>query len=123
MKTTGIIALFVVAFIVYACYNDKEEMLYPQLSAACDTTNVTFSGTIKPLLSDNCYACHSNSNAPSFGNNIRLENYNDVNSMLIRMVNSVSWTGYENMPKNGNKLSDCKIKEILIWQQNGAPNN
>jgi hypothetical protein len=123
MKITGILALLVAALLVFACYNDKEELLYPSVSGAgCDTTNVTFSKTIVPLLSNNCYGCHNNASAASFGNNIRLEDYNDVVTSLDRLYNAVSWNyGYSQMPKNGNKLSDCQRREIFLWRQLGAP--
>ncbi len=125
MKVTGILALLVTAIFVYACYNDKEELLYPSLSSTgCDTTNLSFSRTIVPLLSNNCYGCHSTASAPTFGNNIALENYGDVIAHLDRLSGAVSWTpGYSQMPKNGNKLSDCRINEIYLWQKAGAPNN
>jgi hypothetical protein len=60
------------------CYYDSEEALYPTLSTSCDQTNVTFSGTVKPILQASCLSCHSNSKASSSGGGIRLEAYADV---------------------------------------------
>ncbi|HRP00505.1 MAG TPA: hypothetical protein PLN54_13800, partial [Flavobacteriales bacterium] len=40
------------------CYYDKEEVLYP--NSFCNTTNVTWSGTIQPLVTSRCASpgCH-----------------------------------------------------------------
>lgn len=89
----------------------------------CDTTNVTYSGTIWPLIELNCYGCHSGSQ-PSGG--ILLVDYNSVviqanNGKLFGAVNHD--TGFEPMPKNAPKLSDCKIDQIKIWIEDGTPNN
>jgi len=32
-------------------------------------------------------------------------------------------SGWSPMPKNGNKLSDCKIQKIDRWILDGTPNN
>jgi hypothetical protein len=44
-----------------------------------------------------------------------------LNGKLFGAVNHSS--GYSSMPKNGNKLPQCKIDEIRIWITNGALNN
>jgi mono/diheme cytochrome c family protein len=109
---------------VASCYYDNEEALYPSYNSTCDTTNVTYSGTIAPILSSNCLSCHSNANAASFGNNIRLENYADVVSRAPAIEGSIKHTGnYSPMPKNGGKLKDCSITQFDIWVKNGMPNN
>jgi hypothetical protein len=100
--------------------------LFPQLNSDCDTLNVTFSGTVQPILSSYCLSCHSNSTAASYGANIKLENFSDV---LIRvndgkLYGSIAQTGgFSPMPKNSSKLSDCKISSVKIWIDAGAPNN
>lgn len=111
-------------FFVTACYYDNEEALYPSLSSACDTTGVTFSMTIVPVLSSNCYSCHSNTTAQTFGNNIKLENYADVKSNATAVAGSIKQTGtYSPMPKNGGKLKQCSIRQFDIWVTNGMLNN
>jgi len=107
-----------------SCYYDNEEALYPSLSSACDTTNVTFSGTVSLLLSNSCYSCHSNATAASFGNNIRLEDYADVKTNATAVAGSIKHTGgYSQMPKNGGQLNACKIRQFDIWISNGMLNN
>jgi hypothetical protein len=120
--TIGVV--FILFLFPVSCYYDNEEALYPTLSSSCDTTNVTFSWTIVPILSDNCYSCHSNSTAASSGNNIRLENYADVASNAIRVQGSINHTGsYSPMPKNGGMIKACSITQFDIWIKNGMPNN
>jgi hypothetical protein len=107
-----------------SCYYDNEEALYPSYNTLCDTSNVTFNGTIAPMLSSNCLSCHSNSTAASFGNNIRLENFADVQIRATAITGSIKHTGnYSPMPKNGGKLKDCSIKQFDIWVRKGMLNN
>lgn len=113
------IAIFLLFFV--SCYYDNEEALYPTLNNACDTTSVTFSGTIVPILSSNCYSCHSNANAP-FGGGIHLQTIADVVTNSAKMAISIKQTGAKPMPPSG-KLSTCSIAEIDIWIRNGMPNN
>jgi hypothetical protein len=113
-----------ILFFTMSCYYDNEEALYPSINSACDTTNVTFSGKIVPMLADNCLSCHSNAMASTAGNNIRLENYADVLAKAAAIKGSINHTGtYSPMPKNGGKLSPCLITRFNIWVRNGTPNN
>jgi hypothetical protein len=116
------IALFIViSFIFVSCYYDSEEALYPSLNTSCDTTNVTFSGTIVPILNNSCYSCHSNATA-SRGNNIRLENYADVVSKTLSIAGSIKHTGsFSPMPKSGGMIKACSITQFDIWVRKGMP--
>lgn len=96
----------------------------------CDTTNVTYNGTIKPLLQTYCTGCHSTS---SPGGGYNLTNYADdavgnfgVQSSALNgsLKGSVFYTGtYSHMPKGGSQLSTCDLTKIRIWVDAGAPNN
>lgn len=96
----------------------------------CDTTNVTFNGTIKPLIQNSCTGCH---NAASPGGGYNLTNYADdvsgnlgVQSSALNgaLSGSVNHTGvWSNMPKGGSKLPQCQLDQIRIWVDAGAPNN
>jgi hypothetical protein len=93
------------------------------VNASCDTTNVTFSASIKSLISNKCQGCHSSSNA---GGGYDFTGYAGVKARvndgkLWGSVNHVS--GYSAMPKNGNKLSTCELTKIKKWIDAGAPNN
>jgi len=87
----------------------------------CDTTNVTFSGTIKLVIQNFCQGCHSSA-FPSGG--IALQTHAEVVSNITRLLGSVNHqSGYSPMPKNGNKLSDCTLTQFDIWVSAGMPNN
>jgi hypothetical protein len=124
MKRYFLLFFMLSIIFIVSCYYDSEEALYPTYSSACDTTNVTFSGTIVPVLSSNCLACHSNATAAAAGNNIRLENYADVTAKQPNITGSIKHTGtYSPMPKNGGKLKTCSITQWDIWVRKGMPDN
>ncbi|MBN2172621.1 MAG: hypothetical protein JW731_00725 [Bacteroidales bacterium] len=125
MKTIRIIRLwiFITGFaVLQSCYYDSEEELYPSESN-CDLSNVTYSGTITAILSQNCYSCHS-SNFPQ--GNVVLDNYDDLkvvidNGRFWGAVNHES--GFTPMPQNLPKLPQCELDKIKTWLDNGAMNN
>lgn len=90
----------------------------------CDTSGVIkYSQHIAPLMQTYCVGCHSNT---SPGGNINLTTYNYVKTQVTngKLYGSVIWSaGISPMPKNGNKLSDCKITLIKKWIDAGATNN
>jgi len=126
MKFTVIFSSAVLIMASFStCYYDSEEYLYPQVNNACDTTNVTYSLVVKPILENNCYGCHSNTSS-SLGGNVRLEDYADVmirvsNGSLIGTVSHSS--GFVPMPQGAPKLEECKITTIQLWIDDGSPNN
>lgn len=123
MKYLIITGIFFLALSLNSCYYDKAEILIPD--SLCDTTTVTYSGTINPILTANCTGCHSGNNAP---NGVMLDNYQgvkvralDPTGLLLGVINHSP--GFAQMPKNGNKLNDCTIAKIAKWVHAGAPNN
>ena len=96
----------------------------------CDTSNVTYTATIKPILQNYCLGCHS---ATSAGGGYNLTNYaNDVNGKLGvqssalngSLSGSVHYTGtWSHMPKGGSQLPACELTKIRVWVDAGAPNN
>ena len=86
---------------------------------ACDTTNVTYSGTVSPVINTSCVGCHSGTN-PSGG--ISLGSYNDVHSRIDLIWTAINPGAPKPMPPSGS-LSACKIKQIRIWRNAGSPNN
>lgn len=120
------ILLIMLLGIVTGCYYDNEEKLYPELSTGCDLSNVTFSGSVKPILQAACLSCHSNAQAASSGSGIKLENYADVkiqvqNGKLMGTIKHLS--GFQAMPLGGEKLTDCEISKLQKWIDNGTLNN
>jgi cytochrome c5 len=117
-------SLFIVAILVIffaSCYYDNVEALYPSLTSTCDTTNVTYSGTIAPILSSNCTSCHSGG-APS--GSITLTSYANVQTLAASgaLMNALKGTGVPAMPPSGS-ISACKINQVQIWIRKGMLNN
>jgi hypothetical protein len=117
----GICIFFIVAIVNNSCYYDKEEILYPQ--TACDTSAVTYSSSVVPVLLSNCTSCHGGS-TPSGG--ISLTTYASVktqvdNGKLWGAVSQAS--GFSPMPKNASILNTCSLAKIKKWINAGAPNN
>lgn len=118
--------IFVLMVMIFsACVNNKEEVLYPNVSNSCDTTNITFEAKVAPIFSANCLSCHGNDAAAANGGGVRLQDYVDVKSHIDRIYGSISHqTGYIPMPKNmTNTIDKCQIKIVQIWIQKGALNN
>ena len=109
-----------ILFTLSGCYYDNEEYLYPG-TAKCDTSNVTFSGTVAPILAANCNSCHS-ATAPSGG--VVTDNISGVKANITRIWGSINYTGsYIHMPQNLPKLSNCDLAKIGIWKNAGMPSN
>jgi hypothetical protein len=115
------IVLFLLSLLTNSCYNDKEEILYPQ--SVCDTANITYGRSVVPVLSANCTSCHGG-NTPSAA--ISLDNYAGVKIMADngKLTGAVTHSaGFSPMPKNSARLSDCNIIKIKNWIAAGALNN
>lgn len=100
-----------------------KEIICDENAGQCETTNISYSGFIAPLLTTYCVGCHSGGN-PSGG--ISLNSYEGVKSIALsgRLYGAISWTsGFKQMPQGGNKLSQCNIDKVKSWIDNGASNN
>lgn len=106
-----------------ACSWDNLEDLYPH-TPDCDTTAVSFSMDIKPILSNNCFSCHSNVNAPSLGGGLSFEDHVDVSAYSARITGAINHNeGFLAMPQGGDKLDPCSIMKFEAWASAGAPDN
>ena len=120
--------MFIFLIILAGCYYDNEEELYPEGSSPCDTTNVTFSGTVFPIIEANCIGCHSGG-SPS--GNVLLTDHASISAAgqippgsygsLYGVISHAS--GNSPMPRNLPKLSDCNIRKIKTWIDAGTPDN
>ncbi len=104
-----------------SCYYDDEETLYPPTD--CITVGMKYQADIVPIISNNCYVCHST--AAHLGD-VVLDNYTQVkkyvdSGQLMGAINREP--GYSPMPQDGPKLNDCSIEKIESWIADGAPNN
>ena len=117
------ILLMVSVTLLSGCYYDVEEELYPANDNSCDTADVTYSLTVKPIINDNCIVCHSQASQQG---SVVLETYNDIqvyasSGQLLGAIKHQP--GYSPMPQGGAKLSDCNILKIEKWVLSGIPNN
>jgi hypothetical protein len=113
--------------ILSACYYDNEEQLYPN-TGQCDTTNVTFSGTILPMITSNCSSCHSGSNPVGI---ILLEDHPTISAAAAipagqagSLYGAISYNPLNKpMPQNAAQLTDCQILQVKVWIDAGTPDN
>lgn len=127
MKKLMIIAAVLLA--VSGCYNDKYDKLYPVVATTCDTTTITYSHDIAPIIASNCFSpgngCHDAAGSGTSGfdyqSSITALQSNAASGLLLADIN---WEARHNpMPKGNPKLSDCNINKIARWVHQGAPNN
>lgn len=89
----------------------------------CDTTNITYSGTIVPIFRYNCYGCHSTTQPQG---NLDLTQYANVKKKVDdgRLLGSITHSiGFVPMPSKDIMLNNCYITQIRKWIESGAPNN
>jgi uncharacterized membrane protein len=89
----------------------------------CDTTSVKYNVQVTSVLNKNCNACHSKTSASG---SVILDSYGEVkkyvdNGKLVGAINHKA--GYKAMPPSGTKMTDCNLKTIQIWIDNGAQND
>jgi hypothetical protein len=103
------------------CTYDKETLL-PAPNCP-NTENISFIGKVQPLLRANCFSCHGNGSSDG---NVSLDNYDEVKSLAIsgHLLGAISHSaGFAPMPLGADKLSDCDIKAVSTWIQEGIRNN
>jgi mono/diheme cytochrome c family protein len=118
---TGPALLFLCVYFS-SCYYDKDELINPT-TGNCDTTQVTFTQFVNPLITQQCVSCHSVGN-PS--GNVLLDGYLNIKQQVDngKLLGSLSHeVGFSPMPKNGTKLEVCQLSKMQRWVLNGAPNN
>ena len=116
-----ILSIITLAFLS-GCYYDDPDILDPN-RLSCDTTIVTFSGAVKPILTAYCTGCHSGPNAPL---SVTLDNYAGVKAQAAngKLLGTITHSvGFTPMPQNGTVLSSCNIARIKKWIATGSLNN
>lgn len=112
--------LLTASLLLNGCYKDNEEDLYGN---NCQTSNVSFSTTIQPILNASCVSCHSGAGASA---GIRLTSHSEVSAAIDggRFIGAIKHqSGFSAMPPSGPKLTDCQISQIEAWVAQGKPNN
>lgn len=88
----------------------------------CDTTNVSYTTTIQPLIEKNCLGCHAASIRTA---GVNLSGYNNVklyanNTLLVGVTSRQR--GFVAMPPTG-PITECETNLIRAWVAQGAKNN
>jgi hypothetical protein len=109
-----------------SCYYDNEENLYDGIP--CIEGEVSYKDDILPILSANCYSCHSISDAPVSGDGLVLEGYNNLAIYLQysteTFIGAIEHNGNgKPMPENGAKLDRCSRQAFKDWIEQGKNNN
>lgn len=119
-------AILIILFIIVitdSCYYDNDEYLYKyENMVTCDLSNVTYSGTIAPIITANCNACHSSTTDGISG--VELDNYTDLKNNINKAWGDINhFAGYNAMPQGTNMLPHCDISQIQVWMNTGTPND
>lgn len=104
-----------------ACAYNDEETLYPP--DTCDTSQVTYSLVVAPIIESRCYDCHDQLAVVS---GIPLAGYDNLKNMVDagRLIGALRHqVGFSPMPKDRPALPECEILKIENWVAQGAPNN
>jgi hypothetical protein len=123
MKVKILLAALVVgAFLIYLSACTKRNAV--ELGGGgCDTTNVSYSMQVLPILQSNCYVCHS---GPGASSGIDFSNYGAFKGWAQSGYVAGDITaapGHIPMPYGLPSLSSCEINTILAWIDQGMLNN
>jgi hypothetical protein len=120
-----IFGILILMILIGSCYYDKEELLYPVDLNSCDTSNVSYSSGVSPLLSQYCLMCHG-ANYTTSGGGVNLNDYANVKTYVDngKLMGSIKHeTGFSPMPKGGGMMNDCIIAIFESWITKGSLNN
>lgn len=128
MKKTMIIAAL--SLVAAGCYNDKYDKLYPSTattSVTCDTTSITFSHDIMPIITAKCAisgGCHDASGGAVNGYDFTTYAGVQPEAANGNLMGDINWaSGHNQMPQGASKLPDCEINKFTRWVNQGALNN
>ena len=113
-----VIVIFILTVFFVNCKKDNEEELYGK--DECNPEMVSFSKFILPLINNSCATtgCHVQGGS---GNGL-FENYDQVKVKIDNGSFEQRVLVSKDMPPSQN-LSDCQIKTIRKWIDEGALNN
>lgn len=111
----GIISVvFFMGLFISAC--EKDEIPSIPSGTQCDSTDVSFSTVIVPILEANCTSCHSDGNALA---GVNLSGHANV----IKSVNDNSLVPSLTGSMKSYISNPCEISQIRAWVNEGAKNN
>ena len=102
-----------------SCYYDTEDKLYP---GGCNTDNVTYRGTVLPIIELECYSCHD---ALTQNGGVNLEGYDHLLTWVAngKVLSAIRHESDFPMPDGEPKLDTCTIAKIQKWIVAGAQDN
>jgi cytochrome c5 len=117
-----LLGVMLFSMLLSSCAYEKADELAPKVVCTPPAV-VSYSQSISPIFDRNCRSCH---NPVLLTGNVNLEDFSVVkqyinNGMLMGNVKHLP--GYNAMPLNADKLSDCDIQLLQKWVDAGAPNN
>ena len=118
-KTVSLLPVAVLMALIYSCSYENLEEYYDEI--LCDTTDVSFSETVFPIVERNCLGCHYNGNS----HGVELTSYNKVKAEIDEgqfLGNIQHAPGFEPMPPD-QMLDDCSVSKIENWITDGTLNN
>src|SRR5215213_4270870 len=104
------VVLVVLLFIVFSCAKENEQELGAGFT--CETSNMSYTKSIQPILESFCYDCHGRGLSQ---NGINFDTYTGVKTVADngKLVGAISHSsGFVAMHKSAPRLSDCNIKKI-----------
>lgn len=115
MKKILITSILSIICVFAACKKDEIE------TYDCTGLTPTYTVDVKPLLDANCATsgCHD---ASSTANGLDYSTYETTKSGASSdafMGSMQHLSGYDDMPRNGDKLSDTQLQTISCWIENG----
>ncbi len=104
---------------LHSCTYFVEEELYEQKK--CERADLSYSEDVIPILTNRgCLACHGDLASLDLNGYDDLKVYIDNGAFLGSIRHE---DGFQPMPQNSPKLSDCEINIIKAWIAQGALNN
>lgn len=122
-KKHTFLILVLLPILMYGCYNDNAEDLYPSDNSNCDTTNITYTSVIKPIIEANCALSGCHLGIASTGYDFSTHTGLATVAGNGRLIAAIEHTGPDPMPQGAAKLDDCTITKIKKWVSDGAPDN
>lgn len=113
-----LIIVFAGILLVFSsCYNQKEELLYPD-GINCNGVDAKFTVDVSPIIQSRCatVGCHEAGSGNGPG---ALTDYDKIRNAANQIKPAIT---SRIMPK-GSTLSTDEIKKIICWINSGAPNN
>ena len=112
-------SIAILSLIFSSCENDSESDLYSN----SNNTELTYTTTIKAIITENCIMCHSQ--PPQNGAPMPLTTYSFLKDAVENrgLIDRISRPqGAEGMmPFGGTRLPQQKIDQIIAWKNNDYP--